>query len=113
MAEALSESVFDDIAALTLDQMVTALSDLEDERLDADLESGVLTLRFDDGTRYVVNSHRAARQIWMAAEATAWHFEWNGQAWISTKSDDELWNTVRTWVSKKLGHEIDLPRPAP
>ncbi|MEO1230160.1 MAG: iron donor protein CyaY [Myxococcota bacterium] len=107
-APALNASEFEILADETLERMVEALSDLEDDRLEADLESGVLTVRFEDGAKYVVNSHRAALQIWMAAGTTAWHFSWNGQEWRSSKSDDELWATVNDRIGAKLGQPLDL-----
>lgn len=104
----MSEGEFTVLADDTLNKMVEALCDLEDETLDADLESGVLTIAFEDGSKYVVNSHRAATQIWMAAGATAWHFNWEGQKWISSKTGEELWQTVNQHVGKKLGRELRL-----
>lgn len=108
MSGELSVSDFELIADDTLDKMVEVLSDLEDDSLEADLESGVLTVRFEDGVKYVINSHRAALQIWMAAGTTAWHFDWNGQAWISSKSHEELWATLSKKVGAKLGTPVEL-----
>ena len=45
---------FDRLADRTLNEMVEALADSEDEGIDADLESGVLSIQFEDGTKYVV-----------------------------------------------------------
>ncbi|MCK6545861.1 iron donor protein CyaY [Myxococcota bacterium] len=106
MSEPLSEGQFDRVADETLTSLVDALAELDD--LEADLSQGVLTVKFEDGKRYVINSHRAARQIWAAAESTAWHFDWDGRAWISTKSKDELWALLTSIVSKKLGRPISL-----
>lgn len=99
---------FELLADETLRRMVDQLDDLEDDRLEADLESGVLNLAFDDGAKFVVNSHRAAAQIWMAAGTTAWHFSWTGTAWIAEKSGDELWSTVSRVVSQKLARPVEL-----
>ena len=104
--EQLNESRFALLADQTLNRMVEALADNEDDGFDADLESGVLTIEFADGAKFVINSHRAARQIWMAAGTTAWHFDWNGEAWIAAKSADELWGTVGQRVGAKLGHPL-------
>ena len=110
--ETLSERRFELLADETLNRMVDALADQDDEGMDADLESGVLTIEFADGSKYVINSHRAARQIWMAAGTTAWHFDWNGTAWISSKTADELWGTVQSRVGAKLGRPLeDWPSP--
>jgi CyaY protein len=108
MSESMSEPDFERLADQTLRRMVDALADSEEERLDAELESGVLTIRFDDGARYVVNSHRAARQIWFAADASAWHFAWDGAAWRSTKGPEELWSLVEARVSARLARPLPL-----
>ena len=105
---ALSENEFEIIADETLEALVEVLSDLEDDRLEADLESGVLTVRYEDGSKHVINSHRAASQIWMAAGTTAWHFSWDGSRWVATRTGEELWRTVSNEVSEKLGVGIDL-----
>jgi CyaY protein len=108
---ALEEREFEQLADRTLNAIIEALADSEEEGLDAELESGVLSIHFEDGTKYVVNSHRAAKQIWMAADAAAWHFEWNGKAWLSTKTGEELWTLLRQRTSKKLGKPLDLQPP--
>lgn len=104
----LTESRFEVLADQTLNRLVDALSDAEDDGLDADLESGVLTVAFADGVKYVINSHRAARQIWMAAGTSAWHFDWDGSAWISTRTHEELWTLVEQRVGQKLGRALSI-----
>src|ERR1041384_2759497 len=107
--EALSEREFDDVADKTLRSMVNALSAIE-QGFEADLQSGILTIEFTDGVKYIVNSHRAARQIWMAAERTAWHFDClePGERGIAAKSGDELWATVEAVVARKTGAAFKL-----
>ena len=93
-----------------LRHLLDAIDRLESERVEAEFESDILTIEFDDGTRYVINSHRAARQIWMAAERSAWHFDWDEDkhAWISLKSGDELWATLARVIGTKLGTHVEL-----
>ncbi len=83
------------------------------EEVDPDLESGVLTINFDDDTRYVVNSHRAAQQIWMAAERAAWHFDYEPtrDAWVANDGKDELWSALRDLLTRKLKTAVTLARP--
>lgn len=107
MAE-LTESRFETLADHTLTNIVETLADSEDEAFDADLESGVLTIAFETGGKFVVNSHRAARQIWMAAGASAWHFDYVDGKWMSTKSSDELYALLEAKLSEKLGRAFAL-----
>src|SRR5690606_28668037 len=85
-------------------QLVNTLDEIASDQLDCELESDILTLALGDDRTYVINSHRAARQIWMAAERTAWHFDWipEQSAWIAQKTGDELWSTVRKVLEPHL-----------
>ena len=104
------EAVFEERADQELHRLVESLIELEE--LDPDLASGVLTIAFEDGTRYIVNSHRAARQIWMAAERRAWHFDLdlNDGRWIAGTNGDELWSALERVLGNKLGEQVALSR---
>lgn len=106
--EALNEHDFERAADTTLRALEASLSEVDG--LEADLESGILTLSFPDGTEFVINSHRAARQIWMAAERTAWHFDYAGgdRGWLATRTGEELRATIAGVVSRKLGRAVAL-----
>lgn len=105
----LSERAFEAAADETLGQMSRALDALEGD-VEVELSMGILTLEFSDGTKYVVNSHRAAKQIWMAAERTAWHFDFEAGRWVAKKNGDELWTAVEAALTGKLGRPVALKR---
>jgi CyaY protein len=93
-----------------LEHIERKLGALEHDALDVQLSGDVLTLAFGDGARYVINSHSAAGQIWMAADLNAWHFDFvedRGQ-WIAAKTGDELLATVSRVVGKRLGVDVAL-----
>lgn len=108
------EHVYEAAADQTLREMQDRLTDIAEGSggFESDLASGILTIEFDDGTKYVINSHRAARQVWMAAERSAWHFDLHADParWVAGKSGEELWSTVESVLSRKLGRPIQLPR---
>jgi CyaY protein len=107
---ALSEADYEARAAPELRALVDALDRIDLDGVDAELSNDILTLDFGEGGRYVVNSHRAARQIWMAAEREAWHFDWDPErsAWIAYKTGDELWATLERVIGKKLERAVSL-----
>jgi CyaY protein len=102
------ERSFEKAADATLAALETSLSGSGLD-LEVELSLGVLTIELPDGAKYVINSHRAARQIWMAAERTAWHFDRDPSGkWVAAKSGDELLATVNAVLSKKLGRAVAL-----
>ena len=106
----ISEQDYEARALPELRALVDALDGLELSGIECELSSDILTIELSGGDRYVVNSHRAARQIWMAADRSAWHFDWDSErsAWIAKKTGDELWSTLSRVLSSKLGQPVAL-----
>ncbi|MBX3181863.1 MAG: iron donor protein CyaY [Polyangiaceae bacterium] len=106
----MDEAEYERRAFPELRALVGAIDALEADGLEAELSGDILSLSFESGDEYVINSHRAARQIWMAAERTAWHFDWDeaGGHWVARKTGDELWATVASVLSRKLGRPVSL-----
>ena len=109
---ALSEADYEARAYPELAALVRALDALEREDFEAELAHDMLTIEFGDGSKFIVNSHRAARQIWMAAERSAWHFDWDPakERWIAAKSGDELWSTLARVLGARLGGTVELTK---
>ena len=108
--DGLTEQKFEHRADETLRALDRSLADVDGTEVD--LESGILTIEFADTTKYVINSHRAARQIWMAAERNAWHFDYREEdaRWVASRTGDELWQAIDGVISRKLGRPIGLAR---
>src|SRR5207237_8119895 len=70
----IDEAKFDRIADQELHELELILGELDPDEVEVELSSGVLTLTLAGDQKIVVNSHRAAGQIWMAGFRTAWHF---------------------------------------
>jgi CyaY protein len=106
----MDDSTFDKIADAELHYLEGALGEIDPDELEVELSQGVLTLTFSDGDRLVINSHRAAGEIWMAAFRQAWHFapkkEAGGFTWRT--ANDELRSTLERLLAGKLGHAVML-----
>ncbi|MEM1031956.1 MAG: iron donor protein CyaY [Myxococcota bacterium] len=104
-----SEPEFEKAADVELHRLVEALDEVGDA-IDAELQMGVLNIVFESGTKFVVNSHRAARQIWMAADRRAWHFDLRDGRWLTSPEDQELWHELSAVLSSELGRTVQLVR---
>ena len=101
---------FERLASDELTRIEDALASLDG--VDVDLADGILTLEFDEGPKVVVNSHSAARQIWMAANLAAGHFspdEKTGR-WFDSKTGEDLWDRLGEILTERLGHPVKLAR---
>lgn len=85
--------------------------DAEDpDAVEASLGDGVLTIEFPGGSKFLVSRQSAARQIWVAAGARAWHYRLDpaGGGWIDDKDGHDLYKRLSEAVSEKLGRTIEL-----
>jgi CyaY protein len=91
---------------------VEAFDELDDDGIDTDLVENVLTIRFDDGSQFLLNMNGPAREIWLSANRKAWHFApRDGDRFCSTAADgEEMLVCLSRLVGEKIGRPVSLGR---
>jgi len=74
-----------------------------EDRLEADLEGGVLTITCPDASRIIVNRQTPNREIWVAARSGGFHFRFVDGAWRDTRSGEELFASIAAIVRAQAG----------
>ena len=92
-----------------------AMADLEHalEICDADIDfeakpGGILEIDFENGSKIIVNKHRAAREIWVAARSGGFHFKPVDGRWVGTRDGEELMQLLSHCLSEQSGEAINL-----
>lgn len=82
----------------------------EHEDLDVQIGDGLVTIEFEDGTRFVVNRQSGAHQMWLAAGARAWHYDWDAEAgtWVDDRDGHRFYDRLAEAVGAKLGRPISF-----
>ena len=105
----MSTDAFDERAHAEQADLEERLSALDPDDCEVSTSAGVLRLDLRDGTRVVINSHRAAGQIWMAAVATAWHFDpLPDGRWHATRTGEDLRPTLAKILRERIGVDVTL-----
>jgi CyaY protein len=104
----MDDASFDQAARAELAALEDALAPIDPDDVEVSSSDGVLRLDLRDGTRIVINAHRAARQIWMAAVASAWHFDPAGDRWRAARTGEELRPTLARVVHERIGLQLAL-----
>ncbi len=105
----MDDAEFDHVARDEMRQIEDAFADVGPGDVEVSTSDGVLNLVLRDGTKIVINSHRAAKQIWMAAIASAWHFDpIDGGVWRAPKTGEELRPTLVRLVKERIGVSLPL-----
>jgi CyaY protein len=106
----MDESRYQKLADTALGTIEGMLEDVDAETVDVERAGDVVTLTFSNGKKAVVNTQRPTRQIWLAANARAWHFSFDETTgrWLDDKAlGVELLSKVAAIVKEETG--IDLP----
>jgi len=101
---------FEKTADATLAGFLDAVDDALGDRLEVDLQGGILTIELDQGGQYVINKHGPNRQIWMSSPksgATHYDFDETAAAWRCTRSG-RLLNQVLADELAELAGPVDL-----
>ena len=100
----MEDAIFDNIARTELQAIEDGLANIDPDDVEVSVSDGVLRLDLRDKTRIVINAHRAAKQIWMAAVSTAWHFD--------PSADGRVYGLVRTEGIRYSAFRYQAVRPS-
>jgi CyaY protein len=108
---------YQELADVALGRIEEAFDTVDPDEVDCERAGDVVTLTMTGGKKCVVNTQRPTRQIWLAANARAWHFDWNegAKTWLDDKGQTNpdgtpmnLFTTVRRIVRETVGLDVDL-----
>lgn len=91
-----------------LESVANWLEAFDPDEVDFASADGVLTLEFADRAKFVLNRQTANDQMWFAAGARAWHYDWDEPSgtWLCDKDGHELMARIGEVVSEKLGRTV-------
>lgn len=92
----------------TLERVVRGLQTVDEVEYTA--SDGLVGIEFDDGSRWVLNRQGGNRQLWLAAGARAWHYDWDAATgtWRDDRDGHDFWDHLAALLSEKLGRTIRL-----
>ena len=102
----MTEQDYYERASACLAEVARWVDRVDDDALDVATQDGLVALEFDDGSKYVLNRQSGNHQMWFAAGARAWHYDWNGESWVDDRDGHRLRDRIVEVVSAKLGHPV-------
>ena len=89
-SDTMDEATFLDLSKTALGRIRDAVDACDPDVVECVPDADVVKVVFPTGLPYVLNTQRPVKEIWLAADRNAWHFRFDGQAWIDKRSGDEL-----------------------
>jgi CyaY protein len=107
----MDESTYLKLADQAFRAIGDAFENVDSDLVDCEAAGDVLTLTLRGGRKCVINTQRSVRQIWLAANARAWHFSYDETAhrWLDDKGrGEELFATIARVVKEGAGIDVAL-----
>lgn len=100
----MDERTFNELIARTWRQLSDGLDEIDPDDCDVVETGDMITLAFANGRKCVINTQRAAWQVWVAARTEGVHFDWDGARWMDDRGRGiELTAFVADAVERELG----------
>ena len=58
-----------------------------DSDIDCEINGGVLTISFENGSKIIINRQEPLHQVWLATKQGGYHFDLKGDEWICAVSE--------------------------
>jgi CyaY protein len=98
-----------ELADTALREILDLFDEVDVDDADAESSGDVVTVRYRDGSRLVVNTQSPAKQMWLAGAGRGWHFSWDEErgGWLHDKgTGDELFAVLRQITKDTVGVDI-------
>jgi CyaY protein len=95
-----------------LDRIEAAMDHLNDSDV-VDVEcrrsGNVLELEFlRNGSKIIINSQAPLQEMWVAARAGGYHYQWRAGAWVDSRNGAELFAALSERVTEQGGAPVRL-----
>ena len=108
----IDETTFRVAADSALETLFKALTRAgESYNIDADMNSGALTVEFEDSpAKFVVSPNTPVRQIWVSAHSRSFKLDWNeaAGAFLLGDTGQTLAGLIGEHIGTQLGEEVSL-----
>jgi CyaY protein len=76
--------------------------------IDCEINGGVLTLSFENGSKIIINRQEPLHQVWLATKSGGYHFNLKGEQWICDRSGAEFWQLLEEACTAQAGEPVSF-----
>lgn len=91
-----------------IEQACDRINDTTDADVDNQRVGGMITLTFANGSQIIINLQKPLQEVWMAARAGGFHYQFDGSAWMDTKGQGEFTAHLSRYASEQSGQTLSF-----
>ena len=79
-----------------------------DSDIDCEINGGVLTITFENGSKIIINRQEPLHQVWLATKQGGYHFDLKGDEWICDRSGETFWDLLEQAATQQAGETVSF-----
>ncbi len=95
-------------ALADIEASVDRINDATDADIDSQRVGGMITITLRNGSQIIVNLQKPLHEIWLAARSGGYHFKFDGQQWMDTKGQGELFVRLSCDAAAQSGQPLEF-----
>lgn len=105
----MNDSEFHQLADILMLNIEEALDSYQGNAdIDYEINGGVMTLTFENGSKIVINRQEPLHQIWLATKAGGYHFNYQNSVWLCDRSGTPFFTLLSQACSAQSGESITI-----
>ena len=107
----MTDQLFRDRADSALSDLFRRLTDADDLPIEADFNSGALSIEFEDPpAKFVVSPNSPVRQVWVSAHSKSFKLDWDDsrEAFVLAPTGQTLIEMIAAAIGQQLDETVDL-----
>ncbi|MDM0076683.1 iron donor protein CyaY [Variovorax sp. J2P1-59] len=95
-------------ALAAIERSCDRINDATDVDIDNQRVGGMITITFGNGSQLIVNLQKPLQEIWLAARSGGYHYRHDGNAWVDTKTSEELFGNLSREATLQAGQPLEF-----
>ena len=98
------------VADECLGKVAKWLEGFDPDEADYSAADGSVTIEFPEGGKFILSRQSATRQVWLAAEAHGWHYNFDPAAerWRDDRDGHDLYERLAQLVGERIGRSVEF-----
>jgi len=93
-------------ALAAIERSCDRINDETDADIDNQRVGGMITITFRNGSQLIINLQKPLQEIWLAARSGGYHYRFDGNAWLDTKTREELFGNLTREASVQAAQPL-------
>lgn len=93
-------------ALAAIERACDRINDATDVDIDNQRVGGMITISFRNGSQLIVNLQPPLHEIWLAARSGGYHYRYDGQGWVDTKTGEEFFLNLSREATAQAGQAL-------